>query len=177
MQHCGYHQQMLSRRITFADLAAVAQADRHRLRNLLKDIPEFASRPSNERVANEYTRHDLTVVAVLCGLDRMGMRKDAIARWVPQIQSVLQGPRPVATTPQLFLATQSERITFIDGGHPQGAGIVVDLKSVLDLVDRHCMGIDPARDLQRELEFGPQGLAFTPSEDKGAAPARRRSRA
>ena len=167
-QSCDYHTQMLSRRITFADLATVARIDRHRLRNLLKDITEFKARPSSQRVANEYTRHDLTVVAVLCELDRMGLRKDAIAGWVPQIQQVLLGPRPIAATLQIFLATASGKVRIVDGPHQEGAGIVVDLKSVLDEVDTHCVGLDATRDSQRELEFGPQGLSMGAISQKPA---------
>lgn len=160
---------MLSRRITFADLAAVASTDRHRLRNLLKAVPEFNQRPTNERVATEYTRHDLAVVAVLCELDRMGLRKEVIATWAPQIQQVLLGPRPIATNPQLFLHGSRQEAHFVDGHGRAGAGILVGLRPVFNAVDAHCIGPDFAREPQRELEFGPTGLTAT----RPAAPARR----
>jgi len=158
---------MLSRRITTADLAAVGQVDRHRLRNLLKDVPEFAARPSNERVAMEYTRHDLTVVAVLCELERMGLRKEAIAKWVSPIQQALQGPRSMAS-PQLFLTSDPPQATLGDEHVRICAGVVLDLDKILRLVDSYCAGMDGLRDAQRELEFGPQSVGRSGSKvDQG----------
>jgi len=148
---------MLSRRITSADLAAVGQVDRHRLRNLLKNIPEFAARPASERVAVEYTRHDLTVVAVLCELERMGLRKDAIARWVSPIQQALRGPRSIAV-PQLLLTFDPPEAALSEDHGSLIAGVVVDLDKILRLVDSHCAGVDGVRNSQRELEFGPQSV-------------------
>ena len=149
-----YTRLMLSRRITSADLAAVGQVDRHRLRNLLKDLPEFSTRPANERIASEYTHHDLTVVAVLCELDRMGLRKEAIATWVSPIQQALSGPRSVAA-PQLLLAFQPPAASLVDGRSSLCPGVLVDLEKILRLVDDHCAGVEGRRESQRELEFGP----------------------
>lgn len=161
-QDCGYDAQMLSSRITSADLAVVGRVDRHRLRNLLKDLPEFAARPSNERVAIEYTRHDLAVVAVLCELERMGLRKDAIARWVTPIQQVLSGPRSM-NAPHLLLTFQPTTASLGDEHSLLSAGIVVDLDKILRLVDSHCAGVDGGRESQRDLEFGPVGVGRTKS--------------
>jgi len=148
---------MLARRITSADLAAVGQVDRHRLRNLLKDMPEFAARPASERVAIEYTRHDLTVVAVLCELERMGLRKDAIARWVSPIQQALVGPRTMSA-PQLLLTSDPPEAALGECHGRLSAGVIVDLHKILRLVDGHCAGVDGLRDDQRKLEFGPQSV-------------------
>lgn len=153
-QNCGYDAQMLSRRITSADLAAVGRVDRHRLRNLLKDLPEFAARPVNERVAIEYTRHDLVVVAVLCELERMGLRKDAIGPWVTPIQQALSGPRSM-NAPQLLLTFEPMQALLSDEHSLLSAGMVVDLDKILRLVDSHCAGVDGGRESQRDLEFGP----------------------
>lgn len=159
-QHCAYHAQMLSRCITFADLAAVGRTDRHRLRNLLKGFPEFARRSASERVASQYTPHDLTVVAVLCELDRMGLRKDAIAKWVSPIQETLQGPRSI-DLPPLFLTCDPPQASLADHQSFPGAGVMVDLDRVLSVVDNHCNGLEGVREQQRELEFGPTGVAVS----------------
>lgn len=153
---------MLSRRITSADLAAVGRVDRHRLRNLLKDLPEFAARPANERVAIEYTRHDLTVVAVLCELERIGLRKDAIARWVTPIQQALSGPRSM-NAPQLLLTSEPTQASLGDEHSLLRGGVVVDLDKILRLVDSHCAGVDGGRESQRDLEFGPVSVGRTKS--------------
>ncbi|NMG01047.1 hypothetical protein GPA27_27130 [Aromatoleum toluolicum] len=153
---------MLSHRITFADLVAVGCVDRHRLRNLLKNLPEFAERPANERVASEYTRHDLIVVAILCELERMGLRKEAIAKWVSPIQEALLGPRSM-TVPQLFLTYDPAEAWLADEHCRLSAGVVVDLDKVLSLVDSHCTGLDGAREQQRELEFGPTSVGLSKS--------------
>jgi len=147
--------QMLSHRITSADLAAVGRMDRHRLRNLLKDLPGFAGRPANERVAMEYTHHDLTVVAVLCELERIGLRKDAIAKWVSPIQQALLGPRSLAA-PQLVLTFDPPEAVLVEDHDGLREGVVVDLDKILRLVDSHCAGGDEVRYSQRELDFGPQ---------------------
>jgi len=151
---------MLSSRITFADLAAVGRVDRHRLRNLLKSLPEFAKRPASERVASEYTRHDLIVVAVLCELERLGLRKEAIAHWVSPIQQSLSGPRAMAAQ-QLFLASDSSEALLIDEHRQLGAGIIVNLNAVLKLVNSHCAGLDGVHEQQRELELGPGSVGHS----------------
>lgn len=159
---------MISSRITFADLAAVGRVDRHRLRNLLKNLPEFAGRPAHERVASEYTRHDLIVVAILCELERMGFRKDAIAEWVSPIQLALLGPRAMVT-PQLFLTIAPNEASLVDEYSRLGAGIIVDLDKILNLVNGYCTGLDGACEQQRELEFGPTSVGrskFVASQPK-----------
>ena len=158
---------MLSRRITFADLTAVGRVDRHRLRNLLKYVPEFARRRASERVASEYTQHDLTVVAVLCELERMGLRKEAIAKWVLPIQQALQGPRSMAI-PQLLLTRDPHQALLVDGQGFPGAGVIVDLAGVLSLVDGHCSGLEGAHE-QRDLEFGPASVAVSKAAGSGRA--------
>lgn len=155
--YCAYDAQMLSRRITFADLAAVGRLDRHRLRNLLKDIPEFATRPAAQRVASEYSRIDLMVVAVLCELERMGLRKDAIARWVTPIQRALGGPRH-AIARQLILKCDPCEAAIDEPPPMQGAWLILDLQTVLGRVDDYCNGEAGQRDSQRDLEYGPTGL-------------------
>lgn len=156
-QLCVYNAQMLSSRITFADLAAVGRVDRHRLRNLLKNLPEFARRPANERVASEYTHHDLIVVAVLCELERMGFRKEAISKWVSPIQQALLGPRAMVVS-QLLLTCEPPEASLVDEHCRLSAGIIVDLDKVLNLVSSHCTGLDGAGEQQRELEFGPTSV-------------------
>lgn len=152
-----YHAQMISSRVTFGDLAAVGRVDRHRLRNLLKGLPEFATRPTNERVASEYTRHDLTVVAVLCELERMGFRKDAIATWVTPIQQALLRPRSMDAL-HLFLACEPATALLVDDKSHLGAGVIIDLDKILHMVDSHCCGVDGVREPQRELDFGPTSV-------------------
>lgn len=153
---------MLSRRITSADLAAVGRVDRHRLRNLLKDLPEFAARPANERVAIEYTQHDLAVVAVLCELERMGLRKDAIARWVTPIQEALSGPRSL-NAPLLLLTSEPTQASLCNEHSLLSAGIAVNLDKILRLVDHHCAGVDGDSERQRDLEFGPVSVGCAKS--------------
>jgi len=148
---------MLSHRITSADLVAVGQVDRHRLRNLLKDLPEFAARSAKERVASEYTRHDLTVVAILCELERMGLRKEAIAKWVSPIQQALQRPYSVAAS-QLLLSVDPPAATLGDDCGRLRAGVVVDFDKILRRVDRHCADVDSVSSTQREVKFGPQSV-------------------
>lgn len=148
---------MLSSRITFADLAVVGRVDRHRLRNLLKNLPEFARRPTSERVASEYTRHDLLVVAVLCEMERMGLRKEAIAQWVSSIQQVLSGARAMAAS-QLFLSSESLEVSLVDEHCQLGAGMIVNLNKIFSLVNSHCSELDGVHEQQRELEFGPASV-------------------
>lgn len=153
---------MISFQITFADLAAVGRIDRHRLRNLLKNLPEFSKRPASERVAREYTRHDLIVIAVLCELERMGLRKDSIAQWVSSIQQALSGPRAIVA-PQLFLSSESFEALLVDEHRQLGAGVIVDLDKILSFVNSHCVGLDGGSEQQRELEFGPTGVGRSKS--------------
>jgi hypothetical protein len=87
----------------------------------------------------------------------MGLRKDAIARWVSPIQQTLLGPRSISA-PLLVLTSDPPEAGLGEEHGRLSAGVVVDLGKILRLVEIHCAGVDGVRDSQRELEFGPQSV-------------------
>ena len=148
---------MISRRITSADLVEVTGFSRHKLRSLLKDLPGYSDKGGPERIAREYSRHDLTVIAVCCELEeRCGLRRDLIGQLVPEIRKALGGPRSVATDARLVVILGPPSAQYIDGPLDLLHGTVLPLKDIFHRVDAHLLGdqaVEP--DGQRILDLGP----------------------
>jgi hypothetical protein len=152
---------MISRRITSADLVEVTGFSRHKLRSLLKDLPGYSDRDGLARIAREYTRHDLTVIAVCCELEeRCGLRRDLISQLVPEIRKALAGPRSVAIDARLIVIPGPPSAQYVDGPFDGLQGTVLPLKDIFRRIDAHLLGdqaVEP--DGQRTLDLGPVPIA------------------
>ena len=102
---------MISSSITFADLTRVTGFDRHTLRNLLRSVPGYGEKARRARVAHEYTKQDMAVIAVCCALDEMGLRREAIGAWAEEIRAALSGPRTIAIQALLVLNPSTRKAT------------------------------------------------------------------
>jgi len=148
---------MISRRITSADLVEVTGFSRHRLRSLMKDLPGYSDKQGAARVAREYSRQDLAVIAVCCELeDRYGLRRDAIAQLVSEVRRVLGVPRSVATDALLIVIPNPPSAQYVDGSSDVREGTVLPLKDILNKVDAYLLGDQLVEaDGQRNLDLGP----------------------
>ena len=147
---------MNPRRITSADLVGVTGFSRHRLRSFLKDLPEYADRQSTARVAHEYSRQDLAVIAICCVLqDRYGLRREAIAQLAPEIRRALCVPRAVATEALLIVIPTPPSARYVDGISDVREGTVLPLNDILNRVDVYLLGDQVEADGQRNLDLGP----------------------
>jgi hypothetical protein len=162
-QKCATIRTMVPRRITSADLVEVTGFSRHRLRGFLKDLPEYSGKQGIERSAREYSRQDLTVIAVCCELeDRYRMRRDAIAQLVFEVRKVLSEPRSVTTDAFLIVIPNPPSARYIDGASDVREGTVLPLSNILNRVDSYLLGDQLVETGgQRNLDLGPVPILKT----------------
>ena len=152
---------MISKRITAADLVSVTGYTRHKLRALMKELPGYAEHPGPERVAREYTRHDLLVVAICCALEtRCGLRRDVIAGLVADIRRAVAAPRAIAVSAWLIVRVDPLGAVFRAeyAGAPSviHEGIALPLEDIIRRVDMHLgFGQETASGGQFYLDLGP----------------------
>lgn len=147
---------MSHRRITSTDLVEVTGFSRHRLRSFLKDLPGYSAKQVTARIAREYSRQDLTVIAVCCELEgHYGLRREFIAQLVPDIRKALGMLRPVATDALLVVVLSPPSAHFVDGISDLRKGTVLPLSDILNRIDSYLLG-DQAVEVngQRNLDLG-----------------------
>lgn len=147
---------MSSRRITSTDLVEVTGFSRHRLRSFLKDLPGYSDKQVTARVAREYSRQELTVIAVCCELEECyGFRREVIAQLAPEIRKALGMPRSVATDALLVVVLNPPGAYYVDGISDVRKGTVLPLSDILNRIDTYLLG-DQAVELngQRNLDLG-----------------------
>jgi hypothetical protein len=125
----------------------------------MKDLPGYSIRGSAERIAREYTRHDLMVIAVCCELEnRCGLRRDAIAKLVPEIRRAMIGPRSVSDEARLVVVPDLVSVQYIDGPSSVLQGTVLPLEGIFRRVDQYLLGDQLDADDQRNLDLGPMAI-------------------
>ncbi|WP_373429785.1 MerR family transcriptional regulator [Burkholderia glumae] len=162
-QLCAYHAQMISKRITAADVSAVTGLTRHQLRGLLAELPGFDERATRARVAREYSAQDLVVLAVCCELHaRYGLRRDAIASLVGELRTIMRGPRDVVAHARLLICLQPPSVKYVDPLTRVEDGIVLPLEPIFARVDSH-LACNPRYDWdgQRSLDLGPVAVVHS----------------
>nr|MDP2190010.1 hypothetical protein [Rhodoferax sp.] len=154
---------MTPRRITSVDLVEVTGFSRHRLRSFLKDLPGYSEKQGTERVAREYSRQDLTVIAVCCELeDRYRMRRDAIVQLVLEVRKALSEPRSVTTDALLIVIPNPPSARYVDGASDVRDGTVLPLSNILNRVDSYLLGDQLVETGgQRNLDLGPVPILTT----------------
>lgn len=148
---------MISKRITAADLASVTGYTRHKLRAFLKELPGFAEHASPERVAREYTRHDMLVVAICCALEtRCGLRRDTIAALAGDIRGAVASPRAVAACAWLLVRFEPLGAEYASAPAVIHEGMMLPLEGIFHRVDTHLgSGQETASGGQFYLDLGP----------------------
>jgi hypothetical protein len=124
---------------------------------MLRELPGFENRGDAPRIAREYSRQDVAVLAVCCELEaRHGLRRDAIASLVSQLRQVLAVPRSVATDARLVIRLIPPDAKYFDGIVPVPDGTVVPLQTIFGRIDSH-LGADSSSHAgaQRSLDLGP----------------------
>ena len=149
---------MVSTRITISDLSGVTGYSRHQIHGLLRHLPGYGRRRvARQRVAREYTRHDVVILAVCCELEAVyRVRRDAIAQLLPELKRALAGPRALATEARLIIRFDPASVQYIDGQGEVQAGLVMPLQDLLRRIDGRLI-IDGSG-TRRVLPLGPIGV-------------------
>jgi hypothetical protein len=147
---------MISLRITSADVVSVTGYSRHKLRSFLRGLPGYDDEGS-ERIAREYSVHDLIIIAICCSLEQQcGIRRSAIAELVPEIRAVLNGPRLVSSNASVSISLNPLRAEYHDAEARIVTGTVLPLRDIFEKINVHFGSALGNQDSQLLLDFGPQ---------------------
>jgi len=150
---------MGARRITLTDVSNVTGVSRHRLRNILNELPEFNARQAKARIANVYSKQDLIVIAICVELEnRYGLRRDVVASLSTYIRQALSGPKVLARETGLQIMPWQSHVEYCSTTGDLREGIVFTLNTVLERVDTYLL------DEQRPLNLAPVSV---PKMDAG----------
>lgn len=147
---------MARRKLTIADVSEVTGYNRDQIRGLLDNLPPFAFHPSAPRIAREFTRHDLLVLAVVVRLEvTHGLKRAAVAAVVESIQEALRGPRSREPFPMLRISLDPPSAVCLMERQIDEEGTVVALNPIFQQVDSYLDGESADSNLQPFLPFGP----------------------
>jgi hypothetical protein len=146
---------MVARQVTAADLVAITGYSRDQLRGLLAELPLFAQRKGEARVANIYSRQDVLVVAICCRLEtQYGLKRAAVAALSEVIARCLVAPRQLGNGARLVLKLQPPAAQFVERVDDLADGLVVALDSIFDTINAcQAASFVASSRAQRDLEF------------------------
>jgi hypothetical protein len=129
---------MISWTITVADIATITGFSRHKLKGLFRELPGFDAPAEQARVARQYSRHDLIVLAVCCELDeRYGLKRPVIGQLVSSLQKALTGPRAAAHNAYLIVNVPALTAQYLEKVSAFPEGLILPLGEIFKRVDAH----------------------------------------
>lgn len=148
---------MKIRKITTTDVCEVTGYSRHQLRGLLDELPIYSGKKTVPRVAREFTRADLTTLAVVHVLEtRHSARREAIASISDLLRKALTGPKTVNRTARLLISFDPPAVSYLTSDTPPQDGTLVSLGSIFQRVDAYMgHGLTNTEKLQTEFSLGP----------------------
>ncbi|MDO8706492.1 MAG: hypothetical protein Q7J84_16250 [Sulfuricaulis sp.] len=148
---------MKVRKITATDVCEVTGYSRHQLRGLLDDLLIYSRKKTVPRVAREFTRADLIVLAVVRALEtRHSVRRDVIASISDLLRRTLAGPKMVNRDARLLISFDPPTIGYLTSVTPPSDGILMSLRPIFQRVDQYLgHGLPYGEEVQPELKFGP----------------------
>lgn len=150
----------MAREITIGDLCELTGYSRDQLRGLLSELPQYAKRKGEARIANVYSSHDVLVVAICCRLEsQYGLKRAAVAALSQALGQALAVPRPAAKGVRLVLGLQPPAVQYVARVDDLADGLVVALDPIFATIDAYLMPYPAHSSMyQRELGFAPVGL-------------------
>lgn len=140
---------MISHEITAADVVQITGISRHKLRSLLKSLPDFSVREANERIASEYSLQDLAVLSVCVELEeRFGLRRDFIAPLTGSLRKVFSGVNLLAGGAYLVIVPKTASVKYFVKCPEVQEGLVFPLDQLAQRIDKRV-------NAQGHLSLGP----------------------
>jgi hypothetical protein len=150
---------MSARILKHNNLAEACGYSKDKLRGLLDELPQFANIETKARVAKEYSRHDLLVIATCCRLEaRYGLRRSTVAELSIELANALRGPRPVSNKAKLVITFDPLNVVYAEELTELVDGLVVALEPVFRQVDDYLLPDRSTAWPQQELALGPSAL-------------------
>lgn len=145
---------MRPRKLTASDVCEVTGYRRDQLKALLKEMKALPAAPS-ERVAREFSAHDLIVLGVVHMLDtRIGIRRKKIASMLPQLRKALFGPRAVDRSAYVAISFDPLCVEYVSGKATPKESVLVSLEPIFDKVDQYLGAVQPWSAVQGNLRLG-----------------------
>lgn len=161
---CAYNAQM--RAIKIGDLCELSGYSRDQMRGLLAELPRFANRQAEARVARVYTNHDALLLVLLCRLEtKYGLKRNIVASLCEPIAAALAMPRAVSGQSRLVVLIESQACKYVDGSPTVDDGLVVALGPIFLAIDSYLL---PTPLIQRDV-----GLSATVRKSANTVAARR----
>lgn len=145
------------RPITITDLCELSGYSRDQMRGFLDELPRFASRPTEARVARIFSNQDVLVVVVLCHLEKMhGLKRSVISSLCDLIATTLLAPRKVSKEAWLTIQTNGE-CEYWDVMPQINEGFVIALSPLFFAIDSYLL---PNPLVQREVGLSATATNF-----------------
>jgi hypothetical protein len=148
------------REITAADLTALTGYSRDQLRGLLAELPAFAKRKGEARVANRYSSHDVLLIVICSRLEtQYGLKRAVVAALSAPIARCLAAPRALSNGARLVLEFQPQRARYVERLDDLSDGLVVALDPIFSAIDASLAPSFVFSSMsQRDLAFPPNAL-------------------
>lgn len=144
---CAYNTQM--RRITTSDLCELTGYSRDQMRGLLAELPRFACRYTEARVARVYSNSDVILMVLLCRLEAAyGLKRGVVSGLCEPIAAALTVPRKVSARACLVVRVQDTTCEYIDEPRLIEDGLVVSLGPIFMAIDSYLL---PTPLIQRDM--------------------------
>ena len=144
----------MPRKLTAQDVREVSGYSREEFRALRSVVGFHGVQPVQARVAEEFTRQDLLVVAVIRELEvSYGMSRSAVAQIYELLRAALKGPKPVDRDARLLITIKPPLVEYLDKRTEIAEGLVIPLQEVFDRVDGHLGAHLESRPAQRDLKL------------------------
>lgn len=154
------------RSITISDLCELTGYSRDQMRGLLAELPRFAQRRTEARVAREYSNHDVVLVSVLCRLETVyGLKRSVVSALCESIAATLTVPRKVSKDACLILRVHGSACEYVDAAPQIDDGLVVALAPVFLAIDSYLL---PNPLAQRDVGLSATVTLPKPSNAAGA---------
>lgn len=145
-------------KITAVDIGEVTGYSRNQVRGLLDELAMYSEQETSPRVAREFTRLDLIVLAVIHLLEaRVGIRRKTVSAIVGPLRKALAGPKTINRDARLLISTDPATVNYVAiGGTAAQDGILISLGPIFERVDKHLnYGLPYAVNNGPELNIGP----------------------
>lgn len=152
------------RSITISDLCELTGYSRDQMRGLLAELPRFARRHAEARVARVYSNHDVMLVVVLCRLETVyGLRRSIVSALCESIAASLTAPRKVSKQACLILRAHDATCEYVDTAPLIDDGLVVALGPIFLAIDSYLL---PTPLVQRDVGLSATGTQHNPATAK-----------
>jgi hypothetical protein len=143
----------MARKLQHKDACTVTSYTRDELHAVLRAIGFEARESTRERIAQEYSKLDLIVLAAISDLERkFGMRRKALAAVYAPLREALSVPRLPNPNARLVVMVSPPSVAYLEGPGLVEEGTVAPLRDVFARVDAHLGAHGP---LQPPLGFKP----------------------